>query len=121
MGLSMLNSEVSGYKTAMSRKSESLPLRTILDRVYKNNSIADTTVLDYGCGKGADAKHLLNYTDSVDSYDPYWKPDGVAYVSVRRDISRDMETSRGFQRNVELDIEVLCDFKNKFCTYIIRG
>ena len=35
------------------------------------------------------------------------KPNGKAYLSVRRDIKKEGKTSRGFQRNVFLDFPVL--------------
>ena len=45
------------------------------------------------------------------------KPNGKAYLSVRRDVRRDGPTSRGYQRNVVLDFPVVKNKKNNFCIY----
>lgn len=60
------------FNTAIKRTRPSLPLRNLL-----NNKSISGNVLDYGCGKGFDAEYLGNLGYSVDSYDPYWKPDGI--------------------------------------------
>jgi 2-polyprenyl-3-methyl-5-hydroxy-6-metoxy-1,4-benzoquinol methylase len=151
---------VSSYNTAINRRAESLPLRTILRREYGGvKGLTGLSVLDYGCGKGGDAEYLVDNLIDADSYDPHWKPDGigkdkydvvfstyvlnvlseenglgvlkkirgllseggVAYISVRRDIAVDGATTRGFQRNVELDLNVIFEYSNKFCTYVLRG
>jgi len=46
------------------------------------------------------------------------KPDGKAYLSVRRDIKTEGYTSKGtFQKNVELKLPKLIDKKGSFCIY----
>jgi len=45
------------------------------------------------------------------------KPNGKAYLSVRRDIKKEGKTSRGFQRNVFLDFPVLKERRNNYCIY----
>lgn len=57
------------HKTAISRKGPSAPLKFILS----NEEVKDP-ILDYGCGKGADSKHLTSLNYNVTSYDPYWNP-----------------------------------------------
>jgi 2-polyprenyl-3-methyl-5-hydroxy-6-metoxy-1,4-benzoquinol methylase len=46
------------------------------------------------------------------------KPNGKAYLSVRRDIKKEGYTSKGtFQKNVELKLPKLIDKKGSFCIY----
>jgi ATP adenylyltransferase len=42
--------------------------------------------------------------------------DGAAYISVRRDLKKEGKTSRGFQRNVILDLEVVKE-NSGYCIY----
>jgi hypothetical protein len=142
------------HNTAINRKSPSAPLKYILGNL--SDSIS-SPVIDYGCGKGADAEHLFGINLDVDSYDPHWNPisldgkdnsyntifctyvlnvvekdeeaviiskirsllsdDGIAYITVRRDIKREGMTSRGLQRNVFLDLPIVKEYKNNFCIY----
>jgi len=45
-------------------------------------------------------------------------PDGVAYITVRRDVKKEGLTSRGtFQRNVVLNFPIEFEKKNQFCIY----
>jgi ATP adenylyltransferase len=62
--------KIYSYNTAISRSAPSAPTRWL-----ENNGMIKGSVLDYGCGKGADARYLLKSGYSIDSYDPYWKPD----------------------------------------------
>ena len=142
------------YMTAISRKTASAPLRRVLPSISKGSKI-----LDYGCGKGADALYLSKIGHDVDSYDPYWNPidlsgnessydfvlctyvlnvlpeedcssvissirkylnpNGVAYVSVRRDVKVERKTNRGYQRNVVLKHPVFYENAGNFCIYKI--
>lgn len=45
------------------------------------------------------------------------KPNGKAYLSVRRDIKKEGITSRGFQKNVALGLPVIKEKKNNYCIY----
>lgn len=141
---------VKSYNTAISRKGPSSPLIRLekLDKLHGS-------ILDYGCGRGADAEYLLSKSFETESYDPHWKPeslgdnkydtvlctyvfnvvqegeqsglikklldrlhpDGKAYISVRRDIKKEGETSRGFQRNVFLSLPVVKELKSNYCIY----
>lgn len=56
--------KVKGYKAAKSRRKPSLPMRYLAE----NNKLVGK-VLDYGCGKGYDAKYF-----NIDKYDPYYYP-----------------------------------------------
>ena len=50
--------------------------------------------------------------------DRYLRKDGLAYITVRRDVKEDGYTSRGtYQRNVELDLPVLHE-TSSYCIYI---
>jgi 2-polyprenyl-3-methyl-5-hydroxy-6-metoxy-1,4-benzoquinol methylase len=50
------------------------------------------------------------------------RPGGRAYLTVRRDIKTEGITSkRTFQRNVTLDLPVLCEKKGAFCTYVLEA
>jgi len=42
---------------------------------------------------------------------------GVAYISVRRDLKKDKDTSKGKQRIVTLPLEVIFKKSNGFCVY----
>jgi ATP adenylyltransferase len=63
---------MSSHNTAISRKTASAPLRMLEKLDLLNGS-----VLDYGCGKGADAKYLAEKGYLTSSYDPHWKPDDI--------------------------------------------
>jgi len=53
------------WKTAIGRKAPSVPMRRLAtEGVIKGRS------LDYGCGRGFDAKHF-----GMESYDPHYQPD----------------------------------------------
>jgi len=141
--------KVQSYNTAIARKKASAPLRYLEEKGLLRGSI-----LDYGCGKGADYNHLCKVGYKSMAYDPYWRPtdlaglkfdtilctyvlnvvgedsgseiinsiksllnkDGQAFLSVRRDIKKDGKTSRGFQRNVKLDLEVVKE-AGGYCIY----
>lgn len=60
------------FNTAIKRTKPSLPLKFLIDK----NLLAGK-ILDYGCGRGFDSKYLKSLGYDVDSYDPYWKPDGI--------------------------------------------
>ncbi len=134
------------HKTAISRKSPSVPMRQ-LDK--KNLLVGD--LLDYGCGRGFDADHF-----DMDKYDPHYSPEkptkvydtitcnyvfnvidadkeseliqeisqllnkgGTAYITVRRDIKEEGFTSKKtYQRNVKLNLPVLKE-TSTFCTYVL--
>ena len=142
-------SNVQSYKTAIYRKGPSAPLRFLEAKGFLSGSI-----LDYGCGKGADLKFLTNSGYHATGYDPHWLPNdigkktfdtilctyvlnvvaeneasliinkisshlsdnGKAFLTVRRDIKKEGFTSRGFQRNVKLNYEVIKQNSN-FCIY----
>jgi len=133
------------HKTAISRKSPSVPMRYIA----KLNLLSGRT-LDFGCGKGFDAKYF-----KMEAYDPYFKPEkptgkfdtitcnyvlnvvdkekekeilsqiksllsdqGIAYITVRRDIKKEGFTSKGtYQRNVILDLPILKE-TSTYCIYV---
>ena len=143
---------MSSHKTAISRKGPSAPLRLIIDK-----EVFNSPVLDYGCGRGADSRHLSNLNYKISSYDPHWSPiniedkdgfyntiicnyvlnvveekeeatilkdikrllskNGVAYISVRRDLKKEGVTTRGLQRNVILGLPKLYEKKGSFCIY----
>ena len=49
------------------------------------------------------------------------KPDGVAYITVRRDVAVDGHTAKGtYQRNVVLDLPVVHEKKGAYCIYELR-
>jgi len=62
---------VSGHLTAISRKGPSAPLKMFL----KNNLFCPgASIIDYGCGQGADVRTLKELGLSVVGYDPHWAP-----------------------------------------------
>lgn len=136
------------YKTAISRKTLSLPMKYLVSK-----SLIEGYCLDYGCGRGSDA-NLLN----IDKYDPHYFPElpkkeydtiicnyvlnvllpyeiqktidnikellkdgGTAYLAVRRDIKKEGYTKKGtFQHNVELHLPILKEKKGAYCIYVLK-
>ena len=132
--------QLNAYKTAISRKGISAPMKHLVKKELLVGS-----VLDYGCGKGQCAIEL-----ELDKYDPhFWpneprqkydtvtcnyvlnvmneaeqsevlgsilsllNPNGKAYITVRRDIKTEGYTKRHtYQRNVTLDLPILTEKKN---------
>jgi hypothetical protein len=134
------------HKTAISRSKVSVPMKFLSE-----NNLLTGDRLDYGCGKGFDAKEF-----NMDMYDPYYqpefpskeygvitsnyvlnviesskerenvlntiksllKPDGVAYLTLRRDIKKDGYTSKGtYQGTISLSLPIVREVKNKYITY----
>jgi len=46
---------------------------------------------------------------------------GKAYLTVRRDVKQDGATSRGYQRNVLLDLPIVKEKKNNYCIYKLNA
>lgn len=65
------NPGIPRYKTAIVRKTLSKPLQLALKRGFLTRK---TTVLDYGCGRGDDVRHLEQLGIRVSGYDPHYKP-----------------------------------------------
>jgi len=62
---------VSGHLTAISRKGPSAPLKMFLkNKIFFKRA----SILDYGCGQGADVRALKELGFAVVGYDPYWAP-----------------------------------------------
>ena len=64
---SVAENNVSSYRTAITRKGPSAPLKYIEGSLRPN-----TLILDYGCGRGADVSYLRKKGYCVDGYDPYY-------------------------------------------------
>lgn len=63
---------VARERTAIGRGDLSMPVRLSLrDKVVG----PDTTILDYGCGRGQDVNRLQQMGLEVDGWDPYYAPD----------------------------------------------
>lgn len=60
------------YKTAISRKTISAPLKYLLSKNLINKN---QTILDYGCGRGKDVQWLNENGYNVRGFDPHWNPD----------------------------------------------
>lgn len=128
------------HRTAISRARMSAPARHL-----RELGLIRGRVLDYGCGRGVDARELV-----CAKWDPHWSPvmpEGLfdtvlcTYVlnvvkkdeeeailgSLRRKLApggrayvsvrRDLRTETLTQRIVELDLPVVCARKGAFCTY----
>ena len=144
-------SNVQSYNTAISRKTASTPLRYL-----ESKGLLSGSILDYGCGKGADEKYLTEKGYDAEAYDPHWRPveltknsfdtilctyvlnvvkkddekniiasiksllnnEGKAFITVRRDLKKEGETSRGFQRNVDLDLDIVKQ-NGSYCIYTL--
>jgi DNA phosphorothioation-associated putative methyltransferase len=64
--------EIKRHKTAISRKDFSVPVKALM----RNNMLTkDTTMFDYGCGRGDDIRLLKSKGYNVGGWDPYWAPD----------------------------------------------
>ena len=61
--------ENKAYKTAISRKKLSVPMKALL-----NQGLIKGLILDYGCGKGSDVKLLQEQGLAALGYDPYYYP-----------------------------------------------
>lgn len=57
-------------KTAMHRKTKSLPLKIALE-----NDLIKGRILDFGCGRGQDVKELKKLKFDAYGYDPHWAPE----------------------------------------------
>jgi hypothetical protein len=136
---------VTGYKTAITRKNISLPVRYLL-----RNKLLYGSVIDYGCGRGFDCDHL-----KYDGYDPYYRDipikdhydvgictyvlnvvdkttqteiieklknlTDVCYISVRRDLPKEGKKGNGcWQSFVELNEQVIHQ-NSKFIIYKLGG
>lgn len=68
---------VSGYRTAITRKGISKPMRWLY-----THKLLKGKVLDYGCGRGIDVGVLAWFMlhGSISGYDPYYYPDQSVLV-----------------------------------------
>jgi hypothetical protein len=67
----MIGTPVARHKTALRRTGLSRPIsRALTDGLL----IPDSTVFDYGCGKGDDIRHLRTLGYAVDGWDPVHRP-----------------------------------------------
>lgn len=67
----MIGTPVARHKTALRRSGLSRPISVALADGLLN---PDSTVFDYGCGKGDDIRHLLTLGYAVDGWDPVHRP-----------------------------------------------
>lgn len=143
-------SKVASYSTAIKRNKPSAPLSLLI-----SEALLDGDILDYGCGRGDDLKHLKDNGYDAYGYDPHWGPKrikdkryrailctyvlnvlskdeadsvvrdiesrlvpgGTAFLTVRRDIVKDGRTTRGFQRNVILNLPIHTEKRGNYCMY----
>jgi len=150
-----MDKKMNGHLTAISRKGPSAPLKIFL----KNRLFSPTSsIIDYGCGQGADVRALNSTGFTAVGYDPHWAPDvelsasdyitctyvfnvipegqrektlqkikgllkkgGRAYITVRRDFSKDYATGKGSQFNVTLNLPTVFKSKGKFETYLLQN
>lgn len=63
--------QVHRHKTAITRYKFSKPIQTIIEYEFLNE---DTTLLDYGCGRGDDLKGLKGLGYQVAGWDPVYLP-----------------------------------------------
>lgn len=60
------------HNTAMARKGASAPARELVKRGIIRPG---QSVLDFGCGRGADVKFYSALPAAADGYDPHWQPE----------------------------------------------
>lgn len=63
--------EIQRHKTAISRKDFSVPIKALM---WKGILTKDTTLFDYGCGRGDDIRLLKQKGYEVGGWDPYHAP-----------------------------------------------
>lgn len=63
--------EIKRHKTAISRKDFSVPIKALM---RKGILTPETTLFDYGCGRGDDIRLLKEKGYEVGGWDPYWAP-----------------------------------------------
>jgi DNA phosphorothioation-associated putative methyltransferase len=73
-----MTTTVARHRTAMSRNSLSRPFAQALNDQLLGT---ETTVLDYGCGRGDDLRALAGLGMAVGGWDPVHRPDGVLQES----------------------------------------
>ena len=71
---STLEVEVDRHKTAMVRYDFSKPIKTLIQSEILQD---ESTILDYGCGHGADVTGLTNLGHDVAAWDPVHRPEGM--------------------------------------------
>lgn len=68
--------EAASYKTAISRKTMSVPMRRL-----RKDGLLKGEILDYGCGRGKDVETLKREGFTAHGYDPTWAPnDNYKYL-----------------------------------------
>lgn len=68
----MINYNDNSYKTAISRKKPSIPARYVANIL--RSQIQFKSILDFGCGKGADVVYFNNCGLEAFGYDRYFNP-----------------------------------------------
>ena len=71
-------SQIQRHLTALSRSTISAPIQLLLGHGLINS---DTTIFDYGCGRGDDAKGLENIGIKCLCWDPHYAPDNLKIES----------------------------------------
>lgn len=66
----MKNLPLNANKTAIKRNQLSLPVKWLIKQRIINKG---QSILDYGCGRGDDIRHLNRLGFKVFGYDPYWQ------------------------------------------------
>ena len=74
---------VLGHKTAISRRGPSVPCKFLQSRLCFGYA-GELSILDYGCGKGADIRYLGRQGYNVIGYDPHHFP--VTIEGIKFDI-----------------------------------
>ena len=88
------------------------------DPHYFNVEYSDNTFDIITCKYVLNVIPLDGEEEVVDKIWNLLAPDGVAYITVRRDVKKEGLTSRGtFQRNVVLNFPIEFEKKNQFCIY----
>jgi len=69
----VVEGEIARHKTAIARDKLSVPMLFLARHGFLDGS---NSVMDYGCGRGDDAKELEAHGINVSAWDPNHKPDG---------------------------------------------
>lgn len=92
------NSKIDRHKTALTRYEFSLPLKKLLEHGQLSE---ETTVFDYGCGKGSDLYLLKQMNIDAEGWDPTFRPDTLKKPAEIVNLGFVLNVIENYQERVE--------------------